>query len=319
MSVAFTPVMGGSHPTGARRWGHESGRFKALHHDFGVRTTDPTLGCYLEHVFSGFAAPGVPARWYSVMQQPGPAGRGTEYVIDFDGEPLVTTFRPSMAVGMLFWHVNQETVRRSSSLTLVHASAAEHHGVAGVFPAPMESGKTTLVAGLVRAGLRYLTDEAAAIEPCQLQVLPFPKAMSVDPGSWEVLADLRPNVDDAVFPFVRRQWQVVPADIRPDAVAPPTPVRLVVCPTYVEGARTTLEPLARAQALRLLTDSTFMFAHNGRRNFETLARVVRASDCYRLIIGELGAACDLVMGLFDDLGAGRPAAPHDPEGGPDAC
>lgn len=318
MSVAFRPVAGDPPTTGARRWGHESGRFRALHHEFGVRTTDPTLGSYLEHVFSGFAAPGVPARWYSVVQQPGPTGRGTEYVVDFDGEPLVTTFRPSMAMGMLLWHVNQETVRRSSALTLVHASAAERHGIAGVFPAPMESGKTTLVAGLVRAGLRYLTDEAAAIDPCRLQVVPFPKAMSVDPGSWGVLADLRPSVDDAVFPFVRKQWQVVPADIRPHAVAPPTPVRLVVCPAYVEGARTTLEPLSRAQALRLLTDSTFLFAQHGRRNFETLARVAGASDCYRLTIGELGPACELVMALFDDIGAGTAVA-DDPEGGSDAC
>ena len=48
----------------------------------------------------------------------------------------------------------------------------------------MESGKTTLVAGLVLAGLRYLTDEAVAIRPADGGITPFPKALSVDHGSW---------------------------------------------------------------------------------------------------------------------------------------
>ena len=299
MSVLHASALRGENRA-EQGWGHRTGRFRALGHDFGVRVVNPVLGRYMDHLFSAFAAPGDPQTWYSFVEQPGPGGVGTQYLVDFGEERLVTTFRPSIALGMLLWHVNQETVRRSSAFTLVHASAAERDGVAAVFPAPMESGKTTLVAGLVRAGLRYLTDEAVAIDPSRLVVLPFPKAMSVDPGSWDVLPDLRPSVDDAVHPFVRAQWQVVADDIRPRAVAPPTPIRLVVCPRYVAGADTVLTPIPRAEALRLLADSTFVFAVNGRRNFETLARVVRGSDCYRLTIGDLEPACDLVLQLFDE-------------------
>ena len=81
---------------------------------------------------------------------------------------------------------------------LVHAGAVEWDGHAALFPAPMESGKTTLVAGLVRAGARYLSDEAAAIDPETLLVHPFPKSLTIGAGSWEVLADLAPAVDPEV-------------------------------------------------------------------------------------------------------------------------
>lgn len=284
-------------------WGHVTGRFRALGHDFGVRTTNPDLGRYIAHVFSAFTCPGRPSIWYEISEGSGPRERPntTTYTVSFGSEELTRTVRPTMALGILLWHVNQETVRRSQHMTLVHASAAAGGGVAGIFPAPMESGKTTLVAGLVRAGLRYLTDEAAAIDRERFEVVPFPKALSVDQGSWGALDDLRPTVSDAVAPFVRDQWQVVPEDIRPGAVAPPTPVRIVVFPRYQAGATTALEPVRRVEALRLLADSTFHFAEQGRRNFETLVEVARRSDCYRLTVGDLGVACRLVLGLFDDL------------------
>lgn len=287
--------------------GHVTGRFRALGHDFRVRTSDPDLGRYVDEVFGAFAAPGSAATTYS-LREDALDGRPA-FTLRFEDEEIVRTRNAGTAFGTLLWHVNQETVRRSSELCILHAAAAEHRGLAVVLPAPMEAGKTTLVAGLVRAGLRYLTDEAAAIDPCRLLVQPFPKALSLDPGSWEVLADLRPAVDDAVARYVRAQWQVPPDAIRSHAVAPATPVRAVVAPRYVEGAATRFEPITRAEALQLLVRSTFRFPDHGRRNFETLAHVVRQSACYRLVVGDLCFACDLVIDMLDDLaGAGGPDA-----------
>lgn len=286
-------------PVQPRTWGHVTGRFRALGHDFGVRTTDGELGRYLEHVFAAFAAPGDAATSYSISEED-VDGRSW-FTVRFGDEELVRTRGESMALGMLLWHVNQETVHSSPQLCILHAAAAEYHGMAVVLPAPMEAGKTTLVAGLVRAGLRYLTDEAAAIDPCRLLVKPFPKALSVDPGSWGVLADLRPRVSDTIARYVRAQWQVPPGAMRPHAVAPATPVRAIVSPRYVEGAATSLDPITRAEALQMLVRTTFHFSAHGRRNFETLARIARQSVCYRLTVGDLALACDLVIDMLDQL------------------
>ena len=62
----------------------------------------------------------------------------------------------------------------------MHASAAVPaiSGVAGTgivaFPASMNSGKSTLVAALVRAGYAYVTDETVAVDPTTLAVTPEP-------------------------------------------------------------------------------------------------------------------------------------------------
>ena len=56
----------------------------------------------------------------------------------------------------------------------------------------MESGKTTLTTGLVRAGFCYLTDEAVSFDWETGVIEPFPKPLSIDPGSWFLFPELEP-------------------------------------------------------------------------------------------------------------------------------
>ena len=55
-------------------------------------------------------------------------------------------------------------------------------------PGASGSGKSTLTAGLARAGLGYLTDELAALDLASGQLLPYPKPITVKPGSFAVAA-----------------------------------------------------------------------------------------------------------------------------------
>ena len=59
--------------------------------------------------------------------------------------------------------------------------------LAVALPGHMEAGKTTLTAGLVRAGLGYLTDEALAFDRETLLVLPIPEAVVDRPRSLAAL------------------------------------------------------------------------------------------------------------------------------------
>ena len=63
-------------------------------------------------------------------------------------------------------------------------------------PAASGSGKSTLTAGLARAGLGYLSDELVALEldgAVPGRLLPYPKPITVKPGSFAVLADMDPG------------------------------------------------------------------------------------------------------------------------------
>ena len=244
-----------------------------------------------------------PARhMYSVIDD-GPSFQ-RRFALYCDGQFVVRTADEPEVVAFLLWHLNHATVTASDRYLIVHAAVAAHHGSAILLPAAMDSGKSTLVAGLVQRGCAYLTDEAAAIDPATRQIAPYPKPISIDPGSWTVLADLRPDLEARFQPFVHDQWHVVPDSIRPGATGEPCAARLVVSPRFEAGARTTLEPMSRAQTVLTLAEHAFNFASHAAEGLHTLAEVVRGCECYRLTIGSHEAACDEVMNLASRLGVG---------------
>ena len=276
-------------------WAHEAGPFQALGLSFGVRSSDPAIARYMEGVFEPLSSAGPAEHTYSIVDWND--GRDERYAVFFDDEELLATGVLRYPVSYALWHVNQEAVKRSDAM-LFHASAAEHEGRALLFPAAMESGKTTLVAGLVRAGLRYLTDEAVALDPSTGIVVPYPRSLSVDEGSWEVLADLEPEVPEELQQFVGIQWQVPPTSIRPDAIAPACPPAFIISPRYDAEAETRLEPMSRAEALVALIENSFNFQDFGRDGLDALRSVVARCDCYRLTHSNLAEACSLIDELL---------------------
>lgn len=274
---------------------HRTRRFRALDHDFAVETSDPALGQYLDTVFGSLAAPGSAAARYAIVEHE------AAVTLAFEDEVLTTTPDPTHAVALLLWHVNQQAVGTSTGLVRLHAAGAARGGRAVVLPAPMEYGKTTLVAGLVKAGLDYLSDEVVALDPATLSIRPYPKALSVDPGSWAVLSEFRPIVEPAAARFVPGQWQVPPGAIRPQAVASGAKPAIVVAPRYRPGEPTRLVPVGRAEMVVELVASTFAFDREPARNLPTLGRLASEARCYRLSVADLDEACDLVLRALDDV------------------
>ncbi len=271
------------------------GRYRALEHTFEVATSDAAIRDYLAAVLGDLAAPGdgvTTASGYELsVRSPGAEGDRRAWVVRDHDKAVLATHWLDRALYTLLWHINAETIRRSAPhYPVVHAAAATYGDVAVLLPAPPDAGKTTTVAGLVRAGFGYLTDEAAAIDPHTLRVQPYPKALSIDRGSWEVLADLRP----AHHHQIEGQWQVPASSIRPDVVADATRVRLVLLTSYEGGAATRLEPAHRAEMLLRLADSTFHFRDAPQRNLDVLARMLEDAACYRLVLGDLDEAVRLV-------------------------
>lgn len=272
-------------------------RYRALEHAFEIATNDAAVRDYLADVLVELAdaVPGAAAR-YELLDHATAVDHGQwRYLIRYDGDVLAATQTLERALSLVLGHINSEAVRRSAPrYPLVHAAAAVRDGVAVLLPAPAGSGKTTTVAGLVnKAGFDYLTDEAVAIDPATLLAQPYPKALSVDEGSWEALADLQP----AHAELVDGQWQVPARDIRPGAVAAPAPVGFVVAPTYGRDATTRLEPMSRGQMLVHLADSTFRLQDAPQRNLDVLSRMLQHANCYRLELSDLDDAVRLVAEL----------------------
>lgn len=270
-----------------------SGRRLALRHDFEVLVE---RGGPVEKVQAMVEAfPRVDGRALSTYSIRG-VGRAA-FSLTYDGRPVIEDVNAWRAVSLLSWHLNQSVIERSTTaFTILHAGAVARDGVAVLLPAPMEHGKTTTVAGLVRAGYDYLTDEAAALDPDTLRIHAYPKPLTLDRGSWPLFPELADGPTDSTA----ASWWVPASRIRADALVAEGSPALVVMPQYVAGGDTRLTPLPPAAALMEIAQTTFDFVGHPRRNLSVLARLVRTCPAFRLRIGDLTEAVTLVDSLVEE-------------------
>lgn len=270
--------------------------FRALDYAFGVRSNDARLGAYLEELFAPLACASKPQHRYTIRAiEDGSPGT---YELTLDGRTVTTGTSGETLIGPLVHSINREAIT-SAPFLLLHAGGVERDGYGVVLPAHMEAGKTTLVAALVRAGFGYLTDEAVAFDWDSHRIEPYPKPLSIDPGAWPLFPELEPQAALPSDDYKAAQWQVPPDAIRPDALGKPCLARFVVFPRYQRDAQTTLVRLGRAEALVELAKNTFEFKDQARRALDALDGIVREADCFRLSMGDLDGACELVIELTE--------------------
>ena len=194
-------------------------------------------------------------------------------------------------VDFLISDMTKRAIEIQKDYLVIHASVASWMGNAVVMPAPADSGKTTTVAGLVRAGFDYLSDEAALISLQTGRVDPFSRPLAMDASSVRLIRGLGSDLPDRYHEIMRRQEYYVPCEfLRRDSRGTACAVRYVVAPTYSGGSVTELVPMSRAEAASLLLEQCFNFEELGKKALLVIADVVRGARCYRLQIGDLDDA-----------------------------
>ena len=209
------------------------------------------------------------------------------------------------ALDYVQWHLNRLVVAGlGPAQTALHAACAVRDGHLVLLPAASGGGKSTTVAGLVRAGWAYVTDEASILDAATLEVQPYPKPISIDHGAWPLfpeLADRLRSDETCLVPATRLQAASSTSSLATSAVATGGPVAAVVAPSYHPGVATELQPLTPGALLMLLAQSTFAFNEDGPRHLRCLAELTRRSVGYRLVIGDLDQAVALLDGVVDEL------------------
>jgi HprK-related kinase A len=275
-------------------WVHTTPRLVGFGHDFRVRTMDAELGRFLDDVYGAMAQEGAAASHVYSLLDRGPSSAGPRFGVYIDGDVIADVESAHDALGYLIWHVNQSVAASVEGQVVLHAAALDHGGHALVLPGRAGAGKTTLAAGLLGRGLRYLSDEAVAVDGSTTTLRGYAKPLSLGPGSQGVLAHLEPAVHPEVGPYVGDDWHLAPAAFGPDRVVATSAPRFVIAPRYEPGAVTALEPLRRAEAVTVLAANSFNFHALGADGLLDLAAMVRVCDCYRLVVGDLSEACDLL-------------------------
>lgn len=278
---------------------------KALSYRFAVGCDDAALASHISALLSslrdtdqldeGTAGGPAPHR-YTLSASLDPPGAVD---VHRDGALVESGLAPAVAVGWLVWDVNRLAAELSGQHLLFHSGGLEASGVGILVPAASGSGKSTLTAGLVRAGLGYLSDELVGLEldaagsgPGRL--LPYPKPVTVKPGSFGVLADMRPDLLDGEGDG---EWLIPVGDGTGRRVGDPCPPGFVIVPRYDPAASTALVPLSETEAFFSLALHAVNLLPHGRAGSEALGRLAAQCACYSLAFSDLDAACETVLGL----------------------
>ncbi len=226
---------------------------------------------------------------------------GKQYVICGDGEALWTTRRPNEVLPYVEWGINWRVIATRADYLQLHAATMAHDGQGVIFAAKSGAGKSTLAAGLLSRGWGYLSDEFALIHPETLRVHPFPKAVCIKSGAFNVVEGLNLPLWQRrhyVKAFKGRVGYLPPYRLGANSVGGPCPVRHVVFPRYTQGARPRLREISRADAAFRLAASALNRHVFGHRATSIVSDVVRGADCFDLECGAIDETCDVVESLI---------------------
>jgi hypothetical protein len=270
-----------------------------LQYSFRVEWDDPRVGELLDHFLDSFRLEqddGLPT--YSLKR----SSRDGELRAYLNKRRFHQSTNMDSLLNNFLRRVNSEAIRRTKGFILVHSGAVSWRGRGILLPAAMESGKSTLAAGLVRAGFSYLSDEAAAIDPVNGWVHPYPKPLSLDPSSVELLDSLV----DTLPPEYRRestiQYHIRPDDLRKRSIGRACRVRFVIAPKYDRAHKTKLQAISRAEGLTVLAENCFNFGRWRSRGVTALARVAERAECFRLSVGNLDDAVGMIAKIVGTPG-----------------
>jgi len=160
-----------------------------------------------------------------------------------------------------------QVAQRAHDKLFVQAGVVSWHGRAIVVPGRSMSGKTSLVAALVRAGARYYSDEYAVFDH-QGWVHPYPKPLSVRDAAGG-----------------RRQKLPVEA-FAGQAGTGPLQVGLIVVTKYRRGGRWAPRLLPPGQALLALLNNTVLARVRPGFALRTLRQVVPGTRAIKSTRGE---------------------------------
>jgi hypothetical protein len=248
----------------------------------GVRVTRPDgVRDLLGHLPPGWKAASSPVveRLYSFVRG-GPEARGNlrrfnllygnadrlARAVDLD--PVLEAFESDLQL-----HIALGARR----VVFVHAGVVGLNGRAIVFPGRSFSGKSTLVAELVRAGATYYSDEYAVLDTGG-RVHPYPRPLSIrESGAG------RPTKYPA---------EVLggPAGVRP------LPVGLVVVSEYRPGARWRPRRLSAGQGALALLAHTVSARRRPQRALAALRQVVAAAPVLKGARGEAKEVTGVILG-----------------------
>jgi hypothetical protein len=179
---------------------------------------------------------------------------------------------------MLQYRTDEKVIDSLPDRAAVHAGVVLWKGRAALLPGASQSGKTTLVAELLRRGALYYSDEYALLD-WHGQVYPYPRALMVrSSGGW--------------------RQPVLPPTGEAASVDSPAVPRLILSLEWIRGGEWRVDPVPQSEALVVLLRNTPHEIASSPKILDPLRQAVSGANCYRGVRGDAENAADHVIELL---------------------
>ena len=202
---------------------------------------------------------------------------------------------PAAVLDYALWDIHSLVYQHCMDFLFLHAGAVAGGGRRVILPAAPETGKSTLVASLLRLGCEYLSDELAPIDPVTAGVYPFPKHIAVARSGLEYITGGPPELPDDYPPLTAQlsNRYLRPGDLKA-VVAGSGSVDMIVFPTDDREGTPTLQALSSSETIARLLEHTLNAELYGDRTLTMLTRASRAAESFELTGGSSEQRAELL-------------------------
>jgi hypothetical protein len=196
------------------------------------------------------------------------------------------------------WDIPASVPEKTRDFLLLHAGAVSRDGSSMLIPAEAGVGKSSLVAGLLDLGFRYLSDEAGVIDPVTGRAYPFPKRLSLDMGTVRLFPGLEDRLQDRGTPLSDRlEGRFVRPEDLGGEVGAPTGIRWLIFPTPERDGPPRLTPMPSAEAVRRMARYAFNLYRYEARGVVLLSRIAADAEAFELAGGSVQERAGLLASL----------------------
>ncbi|MBN8449183.1 MAG: HprK-related kinase A [Candidatus Accumulibacter sp.] len=245
------------------------------------------------------------------------AGRGLRTFLKpqsrflIDGVQPFDPFPREQAFPHFEWGVNWCFAQRFNQHVLLHAGALALGDGAVIMAAPPGSGKSTLTAAMMLRGFRLLSDEFGVLCPRTGQLWPMLKPLALKNRSIDVIRDYAEEAILGPIYKATRKGDVAhlaPTDDSVDARRLPAHPRLVIFPSFREGAPLTTRRLPAEDAFARLAFNSFNYGVLGETSFNAVADVIDSCPAFALEYSRFDEAVESLRAMLAESTAAREAA-----------
>lgn len=208
-------------------------------------------------------------------------GDWTRLARSLEAEQIIEAFETDVQL-----YVAENAPRR----VFVHAGVVGWRGGAIVLPGRSFTGKTTLIAALVRAGATYYSDEYAVLD-AQGRIHPYPRLLSM--RSETARDDMARGLP------MPKPTRLTAAALGGRVGRQPLPVRLVVLSEYKPGAKWRPHPVSVGQGALGLLANTVSARRQPAVVLATLQQAIRAARVIQSARGEAQAVAKAILTIID--------------------